>query len=218
MLKKSGIFIIFFAVILLSLTLPLPASSAATLSESSAARQAAQPYQPIANSQNREMYKQFARMRADMEKLMSAYRQIITRIKENESTLNALEQRLDNLEQRIGRRGGGSDDELSDIKKEVKKLSSDLEDERRQRRRADEKLVNTVSSEIATALAEFEGSAGGGGNNAGDLESRGSYTVQKGDTLSAVAKAFDVSVDDLRKINNLKSDLIRSGQQLLIPK
>ncbi|MFW6414125.1 MAG: LysM peptidoglycan-binding domain-containing protein [Verrucomicrobiota bacterium] len=216
--KKSGIFIIFFAVILLSLTLPLPASSAATLSESSAGRQAAQPYQPIANSQNREMYKQFARMRADMEKLMSAYRQIITRIKENESTLNALEQRLDNLEQRIGRRGGGSDDELSDIKKEVKKLSSDLEDERRQRRRADEKLVNTVSSEIATALAEFEGSAGGGGNNAGDLESRGSYTVQKGDTLSAVAKAFDVSVDDLRKINNLKSDLIRSGQQLLIPK
>lgn len=42
------------------------------------------------------------------------------------------------------------------------------------------------------------------------------YTVQLGDTLSKIAKEFGVTVSDLQKRNNLKSDLIIAGQTIAI--
>jgi len=44
-----------------------------------------------------------------------------------------------------------------------------------------------------------------------------SYTVKEGDSLQKIAKSFSVSVEDLKKMNALKDDLIFSGQTLLIP-
>lgn len=43
------------------------------------------------------------------------------------------------------------------------------------------------------------------------------YVVQKGDTLSSIAKANGVSVADLKKANGLSSDEIKAGQKLRIP-
>jgi LysM repeat protein len=42
------------------------------------------------------------------------------------------------------------------------------------------------------------------------------YIVKTGDTLSKIAKQFKVSVSDIKKWNNLKSDLIRENQKLKI--
>ena len=44
------------------------------------------------------------------------------------------------------------------------------------------------------------------------------YTVQSGDSLYLIAKAFDVSVKEIRERNNLKGDSLRVGQKLTIPK
>jgi len=44
------------------------------------------------------------------------------------------------------------------------------------------------------------------------------YTVQPGASLSLIAKAYNVSVDDIKKINGLKSDTLKVGQKLRIPK
>ena len=44
------------------------------------------------------------------------------------------------------------------------------------------------------------------------------YEVQKGATLSVIAKAYQVSVQDIKKANNLKSDMLQVGQKLKIPK
>ena len=44
------------------------------------------------------------------------------------------------------------------------------------------------------------------------------YEVQKGATLSVIAKAYEVTVDDIRKANNLKSDVLQIGQKLKIPR
>lgn len=44
------------------------------------------------------------------------------------------------------------------------------------------------------------------------------YTIQRGDTLLGIARRFNVPVDTLKKINNLKSNQIRAGQVLKLSK
>ena len=44
------------------------------------------------------------------------------------------------------------------------------------------------------------------------------YEVQKGATLSVIAKAYQVTVQDIKKANNLKSDMLQVGQKLKIPR
>ncbi len=43
------------------------------------------------------------------------------------------------------------------------------------------------------------------------------HTVRSGDTLSSMAKYYQVSVQDIRKTNNLKDDKVVPGQKLRIP-
>jgi LysM repeat protein len=45
----------------------------------------------------------------------------------------------------------------------------------------------------------------------------GSYIVKSGETLSKIAFAHSVRITDLKTANNLKSDEIRVGQELIIP-
>ena len=47
--------------------------------------------------------------------------------------------------------------------------------------------------------------------------SQDTYMVQKGDTLSKIANQFNTTVEELKKLNNLTSDLIQIGQILFIP-
>jgi len=48
-------------------------------------------------------------------------------------------------------------------------------------------------------------------------EETNTYTVQSGDSLWSIAKKFNISVDDLKRENNLTSNLISIGQVLRIP-
>jgi murein DD-endopeptidase MepM/ murein hydrolase activator NlpD len=43
------------------------------------------------------------------------------------------------------------------------------------------------------------------------------YSVLTGDTLSTIAKKFDISIDTIKWANNLKTDTIKQGQILKIP-
>lgn len=43
------------------------------------------------------------------------------------------------------------------------------------------------------------------------------YSVQRGDTLSKIAKKFDTSIAAIKAANNKTSDMIRVGEELLIP-
>lgn len=43
------------------------------------------------------------------------------------------------------------------------------------------------------------------------------YEVKKGDTLYKIANNYNVTVDDIRRLNNLTNDILSIGQKLLIP-
>ena len=44
------------------------------------------------------------------------------------------------------------------------------------------------------------------------------HTVQSGDSYEKIARKYGVSVDEVKKANNAKSDLIRPGQEVKLPK
>jgi LysM repeat protein len=61
------------------------------------------------------------------------------------------------------------------------------------------------------------GSAGGGGGGV-TVSADGqqmTYVVQRGDTLSGIARTLKVTVSSLRAWNNLSSSTIRPGQRLV---
>ncbi|VVM06668.1 putative peptidoglycan endopeptidase LytE [Methylacidimicrobium cyclopophantes] len=43
------------------------------------------------------------------------------------------------------------------------------------------------------------------------------YTVKQGDSLWKIGRKFKVTVDELRKVNGLKSDRLQIGQELIVP-
>jgi len=45
-----------------------------------------------------------------------------------------------------------------------------------------------------------------------------SYIIKEGDSLQKIAKQYNLSVEELKKLNHLKDDLIFSGQSILVPK
>lgn len=55
-------------------------------------------------------------------------------------------------------------------------------------------------------------------NNSGDKTTYASYhVVVKGETLYAIARKYNTSVDVIKSLNNLKSDVISENQRLLVP-
>jgi len=44
------------------------------------------------------------------------------------------------------------------------------------------------------------------------------YTVEKGDTLTVIAQALHTTVQKIKEVNGLKSDALRIGQKLIVPK
>lgn len=70
-----------------------------------------------------------------------------------------------------------------------------------------EKLAEAVTK----AIVEYAG-----GKYVAPLDSN-YYTVKSGDSLWSISRKFGVSVNELKKVNNLSSNLLSIGQNLIIP-
>src|SRR5208282_303584 len=79
-------------------------------------------------------------------------------------------------------------------------------------RETDKKVI---LDQLAKELAALSGSRGGTAANPPVAPANGNeYVVQKGDTLTSIAKVAGVTIADLRKANNLTSDSLKVGQKL----
>lgn len=67
---------------------------------------------------------------------------------------------------------------------------------------------------VVKAVADYKGYnyTAPGANTVNDT-----YTVARGDSLWSIAKRFNVGVNEIKNANNLKSNLISVGQELIIP-
>jgi LysM repeat protein len=74
-----------------------------------------------------------------------------------------------------------------------------------------------IIDQLAKELAAMSGSRGAATTQSSGAANGNEYTVQKGDTLSSIAKNSGVTVAGLRKANNLTSDSLKVGQKLVIP-
>ena len=50
----------------------------------------------------------------------------------------------------------------------------------------------------------------------GTSSARTTYRVRQGDTLFSIARQFDTTVDDLKRLNRLSSDRIKIGDRLTV--
>ena len=132
---------------------------------------------------------------------------------------DAAEQHLRQIDGRLGqveaslRGSAGAAAEIDALRREIDGLRAAQETLKKE-------VVDDLSREIAKLLAEQTAAAsrGGRGNRAGSGQVAGyEHKVQSGQTLSAIAVAYGVTVDAIKRANNLGGDTIRVGQVLFIP-
>jgi len=82
----------------------------------------------------------------------------------------------------------------------------------------EERRLNTPAYQRQLSLGILNGIRGYAGSVRPDLDfGAEEYVVQRGDTLSEIAMRHSVSVDSLRRANNLGNDRISAGRTLQIP-
>lgn len=89
-------------------------------------------------------------------------------------------------------------------------LEKELADERRQRREGDQAVLDGVTEFVTDQ-------AGADPTPAADETEVRVYQVRAGDTLSAIAKAFNTTVARIKAANRMEDDTIHPGTKLRIP-
>lgn len=105
--------------------------------------------------------------------------------------------------------------------KALNSLSQEIQQEKVQRRQAMDKVVETVADQTAKTVNTIAAQRTPQPSPASGPAAGGAYYKHKvaaGETLSAIARAYKVSVKEIKDANNIKSDIIRIGQILHIPK
>jgi LysM repeat protein len=129
----------------------------------------------------------------------------------------------------LSTQGASLAQQLLELRTEVEKLRAENQSLRQllnalEKSRAADKdaLLKEVSAIVASATKAPAPAAPPHPTTAAKEEGF-EHTVEPGQSLWAIAKAYQdagvkVSVDDIRRANNLKDNTLRSGQKLFIPK
>lgn len=160
-----------------------------------------------AGGNGQELRSALAGIRQDMSIVIAENRQLALRVETLEQQCRAQEKRLKELQS------------FCDA------LTSQLQAAEKQRSEQQAKMVDAINAERKKVQDEFRKlstdirgalSAGSAPVPAANTAYT-NFTVESGDTLSSIAKAFGITVKELKTFNNLTSDVIRPKQVLKIP-
>jgi LysM repeat protein len=175
-----------------------------------------------------------ANLRADMRILEERLNKVTGDVQVLQSNYDRLQQQVTGVQQQVAaiKSGGGA------TAGEIQRLESKIAAVDAARKKDAELIVNQVSAEIAkmsggsasrrssssgaTPPARVSSKSSSSNTEtapaAGGTEQGYEHVVEKGQTLSAIAKTYSVSVDVIKKANNLKDDKLFVGQKLFVPK
>lgn len=149
---------------------------------------------------------QLAQLSANIAALNVSNTEIIKHINEIYQKLNALQQADASLQS------------------SVNSLRQELEQTKTNWQKVNEKMIEQITSEINDSISKAgkqQISSTTKPGNTGTPIGGGEFyvhTVEPGSTLNAIAKAYGVTVSEIKTANGMANDLIRVGQKLYIPK
>jgi chromosome segregation ATPase len=136
----------------------------------------------------------------------------LTQLQESQNETNARMTQLQNYISTMNRQNAS-------LQSQINALKHDLNAESSARQESINKMADQMAKEFGKAVNSMRSSSrssrSGGPATSGKFYE---YTVQSGATLSAIAKAYKVSVEDIKRANNMNNNMIRVGQKLYIPK
>ena len=130
--------------------------------------------------------------------------------------VDVLQNNLGDLQRRVGVLEGGGDSK--GIRQEIDALKAAVSDLRRELQNMRGEIVKDLSGRIAKIQAATPPPPPKPTVTKVVIGPHQEYTVQSGDTLSLIAQAFDTTVAKIKEMNGLKSDALRVGQKLKLPK
>ncbi|HCE44723.1 MAG TPA: hypothetical protein DET40_14370 [Lentisphaeria bacterium] len=117
--------------------------------------------------------------------------------------VNDLNQKIATLEQRNAA-----------LEKSLAAMQQQLANQRQETQASISKMIEQVSKEVSKASVSAP-SSGGGPVGTGEFFE---HKVESGQTLGAIAKAYNVSVQDIMSANRMKDTNLRIGQTIYVPK
>ena len=133
--------------------------------------------------------------------------------------VDVLQSNLGDLQRRVGKLEGGGD--TRGIRQEIDALKAAVAELRREIQSQRAEIVKELSAKFATMIKAATPPPPPPQPKPSKPAYSGpckEYVVEKGDTLSVIAEAFNTSVPVLRSMNNLKGNNLRIGQKILVPK
>lgn len=131
-----------------------------------------------------------------------------------ETQIGRMEMRIERLEASTANTTWASQSEVEELRKENQELRNALAAAKAEHAQLKTEIINNVQG----LLKEQQKRTSAMTQPVRQQTVSGyEHKVEYGQTLSAIAKAYGVSVSKIKEANKLKSDVIREGQVLFIP-
>ena len=114
-------------------------------------------------------------------------------VEDMQDVINRTQNSLDELNQ-----------ELGNLQKALKQLAKQQNDII-----ADIRQLSTHANETTTALSQYK-------EKLNNIEQKQTYIVKAGDTLEKIARKFNISIDEIKSLNQIKDDLIIVGDEITV--
>ncbi|HRR06438.1 MAG TPA: LysM peptidoglycan-binding domain-containing protein, partial [Victivallales bacterium] len=150
-------------------------------------------------SSNKTLEEQMARLAENIAALNASNAEIIRHINEIYQRINLLQQVDSKLQ-----------NSMNSIKQDFEQLKSTWQ-------KANENMIEQITKEINNTIQNQSPKEKGITQQIPGGEYY-VHTVEAGSTLNAIAKAYGVSIAEIKAANGMSNDLIRVGQKLYIPK
>lgn len=130
------------------------------------------------------------------------------------SQIDVVQNNLSDLQGRVANLERGAGD--SSLKQEIAALRAEVVELRRRLESQRGEIVKDLSGRIAKMQPKDPPSAPAPKSVV--IGPHLEYTVKAGDTLSLISECFGCSIKKIKEMNSLKSDSLRIGQKLMLPK